>query len=224
LYRRIETVRAVAPSARFIQPDPLIHIVASAVHPRTWRRVEADRLLQYQAWDMLSGRIWPELGGQPGYLDIIGVNFYPDNQFMLDGTTILRDDPRYRPFSRMLLEVWQRYRRPLLITETGSEREARASWLAYVASESELALAQGCELQGITLYPVVSHPGWEDDRHCQNGLWDYADDRGERERHEPLAQALRAWTPRLLKARRAMLEAKHPPVTTGPLNSASSLP
>ena len=57
-------------------------------HPKTWRRVQADNLLQYQAWDMLSGRIWPSLGGHPSYLDIIGVNFYPDNQFMLDGSAV----------------------------------------------------------------------------------------------------------------------------------------
>src|SRR3954469_22069845 len=89
----IEAVRAILPGARFVQPDPLIHIVQAPDQPGTRRRIEADRLLQYQAWDMLSGRIWPELGGDPRYLDILGVNFYPDNQFMLDGTTIQHGDP-----------------------------------------------------------------------------------------------------------------------------------
>ena len=66
-------------------------------HPKTWARVESDELLQYQAWQMVRGEVWPSLGGDPSYLDIIGVNFYPDNQFMLDGTTIVMGDPRYRP-------------------------------------------------------------------------------------------------------------------------------
>jgi hypothetical protein len=211
----IDAIRAVLPGARFVQPDPLIHIVPAAEHPKTWRRVEADRLLQFQAWDMLAGSIWPELGGHPGYLDIIGVNFYPENQFMLDGTTIPRGDPRYKPFSQLLLEVWHRYGRPLLITETGSEGESRADWLAYVAAESEIALAQGCELHGITLYPIVNHPGWEDGRHCHNGLWDYADERGERALYEPLAAAIHACTPRLLAARSAMLAAKERRLRTG---------
>jgi beta-glucosidase/6-phospho-beta-glucosidase/beta-galactosidase len=206
----IEAIRAVLPAARLVQPDPLIHIIPAADQPKTWRRVEADRLLQYQAWDMLSGRIWPELGGHPGYLDILGVNFYPENQFMLDGTTILPSDPRYKPFSHLLMELWQRYQRPLLITETGSEGDSRADWLAYVAAESELALEHGCELHGITLYPIVNHPGWEDGRHCHNGLWDYADERGERACHEPLAAAIRAWSPRLHAARSAMLASKEP--------------
>jgi hypothetical protein len=204
----IEAIRAVSPAARFLHPDPVINVVPAAEHPKTWRRVEADHLLQYQAWDMLSGKSWPSLGGQPGYLDIIGVNFYPDNQFMLDGSTIPRGDARYKPFSRMLLDVWQRYARPMLISETGSEGAMRADWLSYVAAESEVAMEQGCELHGITLYPIVSHPGWEDDRRCENGLWDYANDQGERAMYMPLAETMRACTPRLLAARRAVLSRK----------------
>lgn len=84
----IDAIRSVLPRARFLHPDPIIHIVPAPQHLKRWRRVQADNLLQYQAWDMLSGKIWPSLGGVPSYLDIVGVNFYPDNQFMLDGTTI----------------------------------------------------------------------------------------------------------------------------------------
>jgi hypothetical protein len=36
----------------------------------------------------------------------------------------------------------------------------------------------------------VNHPGWEDDRHTYNGLFDYADDWGNREAFEPLANEL----------------------------------
>lgn len=207
----IEAIRDVLPNARFLHPDPLINVVPALEHPKTWRRVEADNLLQYQAWDMLSGKIWPALGGHPRYLDIIGVNFYPDNQFMLDGTTIVRGEERYKPFSEMLLEVWQRYGRPMLISETGTEGAMRASWLEYVVAESERALARGCELHGITLYPIVAHPGWEDDRRCENGLWSFADDDGERAVYEPLARAIEASTPRLRAARALMLSRKRPP-------------
>lgn len=75
----IEAIRAVLPRARFIQPEPLIHVVPDPARPRTWRRVECDEALQWQAWDMLTGRVWPRLGGDPRYLDIVGVNFYSDN-------------------------------------------------------------------------------------------------------------------------------------------------
>jgi hypothetical protein len=212
----MEAVRDVLPRARFVHPDPVINIVPAPEHPKTWARVKSDNLLQYQSWDMLSGRIWPSLGGKPSYLDIIGVNFYPDNQFMLDGTTVTRGTSRYRPFSSMLLEVWQRYGRPMFVAETGSEGAARASWLGYVVEQCEQAMQQGCELHGITLYPVVNHPGWEDDRHCENGLWGYADDHGRRSTHEPLLAVMRDSTPRLLESRAAVLARKRRPSALQP--------
>lgn len=201
----IEAVRLVIPDARFVQPEPVIHIVPSPEHRKTWARVESDNLLQYQAWEMLIGRVWPSLGGHPRYLDVVGVNFYSDNQFTLEGTTIERGDVRYRPFSKMLLDVWSRYKRPMLVSETGSEGDRRAPWLRYVSGQCVAALRQGCELHGITLYPVVNHPGWADERHCHNGLWDYADADGRREADAELLGALLREAPRLKAARGAML-------------------
>ncbi len=204
----IEAIRLVDPRARFLQPEPIIHILPSPEHPKTWGRVACDELLQYQAWDMLRGDVWPTLGGHPRYLDIVGVNSYPDNQFMLDGTTIPKDDVRYKPLSKMLLDVWARYERPMIVSETGSEGDGRAPWLRYVASQCEKAMQRGCELHGITLYPVLDHPGWLDDRHCPNGLWGYADERGERAVHQPLADEVRRERGRLLGARSEMLASR----------------
>jgi hypothetical protein len=204
----IEAVRQVFPHARFVQPEPLINVVRAPEHPKTWRRVECDNLLQFETWDMLCGRTWQMLGGHPRYLDIIGVNFYSDNQFMLDGTTISRGDPRYRPFSEMLLEAWRRYERPMFVSETGHEADARAGWLRYVSDECVLAMSEGCELHGITLYPVVNTLGWEDDRDCENGLWHSASDDGARAIHAPLAQEIWRQTPRLTAARAQVLASR----------------
>jgi hypothetical protein len=203
--RAIDAIRSVLPDARFLQPEPVIQIVPNEAHPKTWRRVESDNLLQYQAWDMLSGRVWPSLGGGPEYLDVIGVNFYPDNEFMLDGTTVRRGDPGYKPFSQLLLDVWARYGRPMIVSETGSEGDARAPWLRHVCDECVLAMNAGCELHGITLYPVVSHPGWADDRNCANGVWDYVRAADDRLAHAPLVSEVAEQTPRLIGARAAAL-------------------
>lgn len=51
----MEAIWDVLPSARFMQPEPLINIVASPEQPKTRRRVECDNEYQYQAWDMLCG-------------------------------------------------------------------------------------------------------------------------------------------------------------------------
>lgn len=193
----MEAIWDVDKDARFLQPEPVIHIHRDPNHPKTWRRVDNDNLLQFQAWDMLCGSVFPSLGGDPKYLDIIGVNFYPDNQFMLDGTTIYRDDPRYKPFSNILMDTWRRYGRPMLISETGCEGDARPEWLRYIGAEAMIAMKAGCELHGITLYPVLNHPGWTDERYCENGLWDYADEQGARTIYTPLAEVLRSLTPEL---------------------------
>jgi len=212
----MEAIRAVAPGARFLQPEPVINIVPPPDRKNLWARVESDNLLQYQAWDMLTGRVWPWLGGGPQYLDVVGVNFYPNNQFTPDGETIGRDDVRYKPFSKILLDVWHRYERPMLVSETGSEGDERAPWLRYVAGQCITAMQKGCELHGITLYPIVNHPGWADDRHCHNGLWDYADESGERAVYEPLAEEMRRQRGRLLAARSHVLDARPAPLDDEP--------
>jgi hypothetical protein len=51
-------------------------------------------------------------------------------------------------------------------------------------------MMNGTWVEGICLYPIVNHPGWEDDRHCYNGLWDYPNEMGEREIYVPLAEEL----------------------------------
>jgi hypothetical protein len=186
-----EAVRAELPDARLVSPEPVIHIVGDPQIPDDVREAAEYRSSMFEAWDMLSGRTQSELGGQERYLDIIGVNYYDRNQWWNFGETIYRDEPQYRPFREILLEVWERYRRPLFISETGAEDEDRPEWLAYIASEAQGARDAGVPLHGICLYPIMNHPGWDDDRHCQNGLWDYPGPSGEREIYQPLADQLK---------------------------------
>jgi len=201
----IETMKAiwsVQPAARFVHIDPVIHVVASPNHPEEEPLAEDYRLSQFQAWDMIAGRLWPELGGHEEYIDLIGVNFYPHNQWFynLKGvrrirkfTALRRSSPHYRPFRNILGEVYARYRHPIFIAETGAEGRPRRQWLRYICQEVDAALQTGIPIHGICLYPIVNHPGWVDNRHCPNGLWDYPDDRGNRKISAPLAAELRQW-------------------------------
>ena len=186
----IEAIRAVDPRARFVQVDPLIHVVSRRDRPDAQADAERYRLSQFQAWDMLAGLQWPGLGGRPEYLDIVGVNYYPNNQWFLGGGTLWRGEPQYRPLSGMLAEVYQRYRRPILVAETGAEGDQRGEWLRYVAEQVALALQRGLPLEGICLYPVLDYPGWTDDRHCPAGLFGFADAQGRRPLCRPLATEL----------------------------------
>ena len=113
---------------------------------------------------MLCGRQFPELGGSPEALDIIGLNYYPDNQWLSDGSPLTITQSARRPLHLLLEEVWQRYQRPMLLAETGAEGDARANWLNVVADQVQLALERGVAMEGISIYPVVEYPAWADDR------------------------------------------------------------
>ncbi len=183
-------LRTELPGVRLVSPEPVIHIVGDPLRPEDCRQAAEYRLSMFEAWDMLCGRAHPDLGGREENLDIIGVNYYDRNQWWNFGGTITRFQPEYRPFSEILKEVHQRYQRPMWISETGTEGEDRPKWLRYISDEVRAAMQAGVPIHGICLYPIVNHPGWDDDRHCLNGLWDYSGLSGEREIYDPLAQEL----------------------------------
>lgn len=178
------------PGVRLISPEPVIHIIGDPQKPGDDAAAERHRLAQFEAWDMISGKAAPELGGRAEFLDIIGTNFYDRNEWVNYGETLTRFDNRYRPFHQILYEVWERYRRPIFVSETGTENDARVDWFHYICNQVEIAQRVGVPVHGICLYPILNHPGWIDDRHCCNGLFDYADSSGHREIHQPLADAI----------------------------------
>ena len=77
------------------------------------------------------------------------------------------------------------------MAETSCEGDRRASWFRHVAEEVREALRMGLPVEGVCLYPVLSHPGWDDDRYCDNGLLEMEAHHGRRTVHAPLARELR---------------------------------
>ena len=190
-FAAINAIRAVAPTVRFMQTDPAIHVTTQKKSIR--KEAENYRLSQFQAFDMLCGKLHPELGGHPKYLDIIGLNYYFHNQWHYPSRRkIPLGHPEYRPFHLILEEFYERYERPILIAETGIEDDARPEWFEYVWHETKRAISHSVPIKGICLYPVVNHPGWDDGRHCHNGLWDYIDHKNEREIFQPLSDKIAA--------------------------------
>lgn len=185
-----EAIWDIQPEARIVHPDPVINVIPHPERPEEHHLAEGYRLAQYQAWDMLSGRCWPLLGGQEKYLDIIGLNYYNHNQWFYEGEFLDPNHPAYRPFSDILTEIAERYGRPLFIAETGMEGERRAGWLTYICDEVRAAMSAGVPVEGICLYPICDYPGWDDDRCCQTGLFGYVNETGQREVYRPLAAEL----------------------------------
>ncbi len=186
----IDAIRSELPNARFIHPEPLINIAADPARPHERLRAARATEAQFEAWDMMAGRSAPELGGSPAHLDVIGANYYPDNQWAPGGESLAADSEQRRPLSSMLRALHRRYGRPIIISETGAEDRARAPWLRGVSADVDEAMSGGVPVEGICLYPIVNHPGWEDDRHCRNGVWDYPGPRGGRRPHRPLVRQI----------------------------------
>ena len=59
----------------------------------------------FEAWDMLSGRVQPELGGDERYLDVIGVNYYDRNQWWNFGKTIFREEAEHSADTELWLDT-----------------------------------------------------------------------------------------------------------------------
>jgi beta-glucosidase/6-phospho-beta-glucosidase/beta-galactosidase len=191
-----KAIRSVVPDAMIMFTDPAIHVVSRDPAPSKQRAAELYRLAQFEAFDMLLGRKCPELGGSEQIMDLIGLNYYFHNQWHHTNRRKLPlGHPLYRPLSDILAEYQDRYHKPLVLAETGIEDDERPIWFRYVCEQTRTALAAGVDIRGICLYPICNHPGWADDRHCHNGLWDYADDQGHREAYQPLADEIRAQRP-----------------------------
>src|SRR5439155_11351767 len=81
----VKAIRERDPGARMVYVDPVIHTVAPAERPdladEAWKKTYEQA---YEAWDMLCGRLHPELGGTPEVLDIVGINFYHFNEAQLN--------------------------------------------------------------------------------------------------------------------------------------------
>jgi beta-glucosidase/6-phospho-beta-glucosidase/beta-galactosidase len=173
--RAIAAIRAEDPTARFLHVEPLLNIVAPADAPHRAARAAKQNAYQWQAWDMLSGRLRPHLGGRPDALDLIGINYYHDNQFEHEGGRLdwhLRD-PRRLPLASLLRGVWMRYGRPLMLAETSHVGSGRAAWLNDIADEVATARHAGIPVEGVCLYPVIDRPDWNDPAHWhRSGLWD----------------------------------------------------
>lgn len=193
-------IRAAHPSARFFTAEPLINIIPDVDRMIEAPHAEGHRLAQFQAFDMLAGAMWPQLGGDPDILDVVGVNFYHNNQWIHGGAPLEWRDPRRRPLSSLLAEVYARYGRPVMIAETGIEGDERPAWIEYVTAEVMEAIRLGVPVEGVCLYPVMGHIGWDDDRYCPNGPIDLSPC-GRRRIHEPSRAAIATSSGRIVDAR-----------------------
>ncbi|MBC7635647.1 MAG: beta-glucosidase [Acetobacteraceae bacterium] len=187
-----DAVRAVDRRSKIACAEPLVHILPSDTGADAIARAALHNASQFEALDMLLGRVAPDLGGHSDAVDIIGLNYYYNNQWIDGGRTVYLGDWHHVALQELIIATGNRYAQPLYIAETGTEGVFRPLWLRYVCDEVRAAAARGTCIGGICLYPLISHLGWDDDRHCQNGLFDGHAADGPRHAYTPLAQEVLA--------------------------------
>jgi quercetin dioxygenase-like cupin family protein len=224
-----DAIRSIDPTARVLSAEPLVrlHVHPAVVDERERRDLQrgADDFNQRvvsEAYDMLAGRIVPELGGSREHLGVVGVNYYEGNQWTIATPSLPqhflgRDDPAWVPLRSLLRELSDRFGGPIVISETGSTARSRPGWFRHLVEEAEGALQSGVDLQGICLYPIVTSPDWNDPTaFFEGGLWDVEP--------QPDGSLQRVLAPELAEALHEAQRRLDPASVTDALVSASESP
>jgi hypothetical protein len=192
--RGIDAIRQAIPGARILNVDPICRVVPPRDRPDLADEAHAfNEHVVFQAFDMLAGRLHPELGGSPEHLDTVGINYYWTNQWehTRPGIPLSEDDERAWSLADLVRWVWHRYRHDVVVSETSHSQPNKARWILTVGEEAAACLDEGIPLKGVCLYPVLGMPEWHDRTvWAHMGLWEVAND-GARTLHELTAKALR---------------------------------
>jgi beta-glucosidase/6-phospho-beta-glucosidase/beta-galactosidase len=186
-----DAIREVDPGACIVVAEPSVNITTGSEAISDIAEAEKHRLYQFEAVDMLLGKQEPQLGGHARVVDLVGMNFYPTNQWYHFGPGIPFGHHHFRGFSEMIVETYERFGLPVFVAETGAEASSRPGWLHYVSTQAAEAIELGALVKGICIYPVTAYPGWDNDRICDTGVIGMANPDGHRPVYEPLAAEIR---------------------------------
>ena len=196
----IEMMKGIDPSIKIMTTEPLVNIISQdPSDPISVLEATAKNQEQFQVLDILTGKLCPELRGKPEYLDIIGVNFYYDNQWTLPDHQFIPwnetpANPYWRSLHSLMEEVFVNYGRPIVLSETSIPEDNRHDWLKMISEECISILQSGLPLYGCCIYPIIDRPDWDfPEVWHHSGLWDITNtDTLERELHSDSLIALQS--------------------------------
>jgi len=99
----------------------------------------------------------------PLQVDVLGLDYYPFHEWWYDEAGGRSPSPYPLGFARIAEQYADRYRLPLMLTETNVRGfpSDRASWLRYIVEQCEIAVARGVALTGLCWYPHVDSADWD---------------------------------------------------------------
>jgi beta-glucosidase len=141
----------------------------------------------YLCFDLLTGRLTPDhplfpwlvrngaspdelgwLARNPTPIDVLGMNFYPQwstRQLTVDARGRLNSEitePEGGGFAELIADYYQRYQRPIMITETSAvgPESVRAAWLDSSLAQVRGLRARGVPVIGYTWFPLFTMIDW----------------------------------------------------------------
>lgn len=194
----IKAMKRVSANVRIVTTEPLVNMVPVInPGPKEQAAAEIENEQQFHAVDMLCGRICPELGGSIDLVDIVGFNYYYNNQWIVGSFEFLGwndpvPDPRYKYLADLLEDAYKRYNKPFILSETSHPKEDRPLWIQMIAAECAKVIDRDLPMLGICLYPIIDRPDWDKPEVWHHsGLWDSVFfGKYERVLHDPSAEAL----------------------------------
>lgn len=157
----IKAIKIECPSVHIILVEPIIK-----VHQNGFLASEDLQKIneyQFEAADIITGKLCPELGGNITLFDILGVNYYWNCQWVEGGETLIWPDLSETriPLRLLLQEAYLRYNKPMFVSETGHFGEGRVEWLEEISQECLAVVKSGIPFWGICIYPVTDRPDWD---------------------------------------------------------------
>lgn len=190
----IKMLKSISQDCIVFAVEPLIKIHAADISIEV-EELENLNLNQFKAMDILMGRELPELGGSLDLIDILGFNYYYNNQWNHKNETLSwrEKDLQLTLFSELLQSAYNRYKKPVVLTETGHFGTGRDVWIEEITQECIKAKNLGVDLRGICIYPVIDRPDWDDlQNYSKSGIWDLTENKDRIPDHDYLNSCLKS--------------------------------
>ena len=233
LLQVIEGIVATAAALRAVDPTiVLVHVEATGLS-RTAREdlhavAREEQLRTFLPYDLLTGRVGPEhplfawlvrsgaspdrlaaLAERPAPFDLMGLNFYPQwstTQLYIDRRGRLAYQPVEQDgagFSGLIHDYWERYRIPIMVTETSArgDEDIRARWLEASVTALRALRQRGVPVIGYTWFPLFTMIDWRyrfgrgpvEEYRLELGLYTLGGDAPGRWRPTPLVEQFRSY-------------------------------
>jgi beta-glucosidase len=192
LLQVVEGIIATSAAIKDVDPDAvLVHVEASGLSRTARQDLHAiAREEQSRTWltyDLLTGRVTPDhalfpwlvrsgaspdrlaaIAERPVPFGLMGLNFYPQwstTQLYIDRRGRLAYQPVEQDgagFAGLIQEYWERFRVPIMVTETSArgDESIRARWLEASVAAIRGLRERGVPVLGYTWFPLFTMVDW----------------------------------------------------------------